>query len=90
MSSFIKYHGEEVKLISGTVAVALAVGDRVALAEGAIAASETGSYIVAAGDMITYNLPTEYKSYKISDAVAISGTAKKVAVYQILDISDVE
>lgn len=47
-------------------------------------------YIIAQGDMITYNEPTDYKTYIIEDVVKASESKKIVAGYLVKSLSNVE
>ena len=54
-------------------------------------AAAAGSYIVAQSDqsMEYGHIPVENRDYRYSSTVAISTTAKKVAVFRISDVTDV-
>ena len=46
-------------------------------------------YLVAQGDMITYNNATGYKEYKISDTVS-AGSNKIVVAYPVLNATNID
>ena len=46
-------------------------------------------YLVAQGDMITYNEATGYKEYKISDTVS-AGSNKIVVAYPVLNATNID
>ena len=57
--------------------------------ETAVAAGKE-IYIIAQGDNVTGNLPTAYKNYNVSDAVAQStSAAKDVTCYLVENVSDI-
>ena len=67
---------------------ALAVITKASQVEAAFAAGKE-VYLVAQGDMITYNEATGYKEYKISDTVA-AGSNKIVVAYPVTDVSNID
>ena len=46
-------------------------------------------YLVAQGDMITYNEATGYKEYKVSDTVS-AGSNKIVVAYPVLNATNID
>lgn len=46
-------------------------------------------YLIAQGDDVTFKNGTEYKTYKLSQNVAMSTTAKIVVAYPVTDVTNI-
>lgn len=47
-------------------------------------------FLVAMGDNVLQKLPTDYKTYNISGNVAMSTTAKNIAAYDVVDVTNID
>ena len=87
-----KVHVGDVVTFNGTkISLALAKSTVDADSVDPADAIKVGNYIVAQSDesMEYGHIPVEYRDYRYSDEVADSATAKKVALFKIMDVDDV-
>ena len=94
MASFKTGYLQKEQVLDVKVAAELKVGDLVKVSGDTMSKATNLSdaqYIVAQSDMtMEYgHVPVEKRDWNYSDAVAVSNTAKKVAVFYILDKSDI-
>ena len=80
--------------VDAKVAANVKVGDMVVLADDTITKTttlETATHIVAQSDMtLEYgHVPVEFRNYNYDPTVKASTTKKKVALYQIIDKTDI-
>ena len=94
MASFKTGYLQKEQVLDVKVAAELKVGDLVKVSGDTMSKATNLSdaqYIVAQSDMtMEYgHVPVEKRNWNYSDIVAVSNTAKKVAVFYILDKSDI-
>ena len=100
MAHFKTAYGQREIILDATVANAMVVGDlaEVTFGENGYAAVkkvttlEAATHIIAQSDMTMIHdktAPVEHTEYKYNPTVAASETAKKVAVFAIIDKNDV-
>lgn len=94
MASFKTGHSQREQVLDVKVSADLKVGDLVKVADGSMSKATNLSdaqYIVAQSDttMEYGHVPVENRDWKYSDKVAASTTAKKVAVFYIIDKNDI-
>ena len=94
MASFKTGYLQKEQVLDVKVAAELKVGDLVKVSGDTMSKATNLSdaqYIVAQSDMtMEYgHVPVEKRDWNYSDVVAVSNTVKKVAVFYILDKSDI-